>query len=91
MVTVVTKPKKWKVTEELWYGVDPDLVEQLQEETDELRFFFTINVLFTGFKDEELLNVLKDGRKWKNCPMAWEEHPRVRYADYKGSFKSHNA
>ena len=51
------------MTEELWYGVDPDLVEQLQEETDELRFFFTINVLFTGFKDEELLNVLKDGRK----------------------------
>ena len=42
-------------------------------------------------EEESIVNVLKDGRKWKkNCPTSWNGHRRVRYANCRGSNKCGN-
>lgn len=78
------KKKQRKVTEEMWAGVEAEVVEHLPDGIDGLRVF----KIPLKHDEKEGRDVLRDGRRWKkNCPTQWKGHNRVRYADCNGSHK----
>ena len=81
-----SKRKQKKTSEELWLGVRNQDEERLPEGIDGMQAF-----LIHITEEESIINILKDGRKWKrNCPTSWKGHRRIRYADCRGSNKCGN-
>ena len=65
-----------KVGPELWHDVRMQNVRELPEGINGLVSFRIENV-----PKKDLLNALKDGRRWKkNCPSNWAGHKRATAA-----------